>query len=84
MSGKLLLLPEEVYFFISNFFNDGKLEEEKSADVIVLTKVSKEGLNNNNFEKQGGVHATSIAENIVIKFREMATYKRIRWKQKNM
>ncbi|GAB2321970.1 hypothetical protein IRBM23SM28_19040 [Alkalibacterium sp. s-m-28] len=42
MSGRLSFLPGEVSFFISNFFSDGKLEEEKSADVIVLTKVRKD------------------------------------------
>jgi hypothetical protein len=42
MSRRLSFLPGEVSFFISNFFSDGKLEEEKSADVIVLTKVRKD------------------------------------------
>jgi len=42
MSGRLLLLPGEISFSTSNLFSNGKLEEEKSADVILLTIVRKD------------------------------------------
>jgi len=83
MSGRLSLLPGEISFSIPNTFSDGSLEEKKSAEVIVLTKVRKDRTIIN-FGNQGGGYATSIAENIGIKFREMTTYERISWKQKNM
>ncbi|WP_459796716.1 hypothetical protein, partial [Alkalibacterium sp. m-11] len=37
MSRRLSFLPGEVSFFISNFFSDGKLEEEKSANFFVTS-----------------------------------------------
>jgi len=42
MSGRLSFLPGEISFSTSKLFSNGKLGEEKSADVIVLTNVRKD------------------------------------------